>query len=268
LSQRFGGAILHTVMTTARPSSPWLVPFLLVIFSSFLLGSDCNSGAPQAAHLSSGCSDRQQVALTFDDGPNPPYTQQVLDILRAYDTKATFFVEGEAAAAHPDLVRQESELGMAVGSHSYAHSEELVLEGLGDFEADLKRAEVVIEGIVRYRPRLYRAPYGHTSEAMLRGLYRAGYVSIGWDIDSEDWSDVPSDQIVENVLSEAHPGAIVLLHDGGIGGGNPDRTATVQALPRIIDGLRQSGYELVTVPDLTGIPVAQDGSMVTGCSGS
>jgi len=254
-------------MTTARLSSRWLVPFLLVTFSSFLLGSDCNSGVPQATHLSSGCSERRQVALTFDDGPNPPYTQQILDILHAHDAKATFFVEGEAAAAHPDLVRQESELGMAVGSHSYAHSENLVT-GSDDFEADLKRAEVVLEGILGYRPRLYRAPYGHTSEAMLRGLYRAGYVSIGWDTDSEDWSDIPSDQIVENVLSEAHPGGIILLHDGGIGGGNPDRTATVEALPRILDGLRQQGYEPVTVPDLTGVPVAQDGSKVTGCSRS
>jgi peptidoglycan/xylan/chitin deacetylase (PgdA/CDA1 family) len=102
---------------------------------------------------------------------------------------------------------------------------------------------------------------------MLRGLYRTGYVSIGWDIDSGDWNDVPSDQIVENVLSEAHPGGIVLLHDGGIGGGNPNRAATVEALPRILDGLRERGYEPVTVPDLTGVPVAQDGSKVTGCSG-
>jgi peptidoglycan/xylan/chitin deacetylase (PgdA/CDA1 family) len=268
LSQRFGGTILQTVMTTARPLSRWLMPFLPLAFSCLLLGSDCNSGAPQATHLSSGCSDRRRVALTFDDGPNPPYTQQILDILRAYDAKATFFVEGEAAAAHPDPVRQESELGMAVGSHSYAHSEDLVLAGSADFEADLKRAEAVLEGIVGYRPRLYRAPYGHTSEAMLRALYRAGYVSIGWDIDSEDWSDVTSDQIVENVLSEAHPGGIVLLHDGGLGGGNPNRMATVEALPRILEGLRQQGYELVTVPDLTGVPVAQDGSKVTGCSRS
>ena len=255
-------------MTTARPSSRWLVPLLLLAFSSFLLSTDCDSGAPQATHLSSGCSDRQQVALTFDDGPNPPYTQQILDILRAHDARATFFVEGEAAAAHPELVRQEKDLGMAVGSHSYAHSNDLEQADSDSFAADLKRAEAVLEGILGYRPRLYRAPYGHTSEAMLRGLYRAGYVSIGWDIDSEDWNDVPSDQIVENVLSKAHPGGIVLLHDGGLGEGNPDRTATVEALPRILEGLRQRGYEPVTVPDLTGVPVAQDGSKVTGCSRS
>jgi peptidoglycan/xylan/chitin deacetylase (PgdA/CDA1 family) len=156
---------------------------------------------------------------------------------------------------------------MTVGSHSYAHSAGLEKADPGSFAADLKRAEAVLEGILGYRPRLYRAPYGHTSETMLRGLHSAGYVSIGWDIDSGDWQDEPSDQIVEEVLAKAHPGGIVLLHDGGIGG-NPDRTATVEALPRILEGLRQRGYEPVTVPELTGVPVAQDGSKVTGCSRS
>jgi peptidoglycan/xylan/chitin deacetylase (PgdA/CDA1 family) len=138
-------------MTTARPSSRWLVPFLLLACSSFLLSTDCDSGAPQATHLSSGCSDRQQVALTFDDGPNPPYTQQILDVLRAYKVRATFFVEGEAAAANPDVVRQERELGMAVGSHSYAHSNDLEAADSDSFAADLKRAEAVLEGILGYR---------------------------------------------------------------------------------------------------------------------
>jgi peptidoglycan-N-acetylglucosamine deacetylase len=258
-------------MTTARRLSRRRVSFVLVLLialSSLLLGSALNPAAPRATHLSSGCSDRPQVALTFDDGPNPPYTQQILDILRARNVKGTFFVEGEAAAAHPDLVKEESGLGMVVGSHSYAHSDGLSLAGPDDFQADLKHAEAVIEGIVGYRPRLYRAPYGHTSETMLRGLYRAGYVSIGWDTDSADWRDITADQIVETVLSEVHPGAIVLLHDGGIGGGNPDRTNTVEALPQIIDGLRERGYEPVTVPDITGVPAAQDGSKVRACSRS
>lgn len=258
-------------MTTARHSSRRPVSLLLVLLialSSLLLDSALATNAPLATHLSSGCSDRPQVALTFDDGPNPPYTQQILDVLRERNVKATFFVEGEAVAAHPDLVRQESELGMVVGLHSYAHSAELSRAGPADFQADLKDAEGVVEGILGYRPRLYRAPYGHTSETMLRGLYRAGYVSIGWDTDSEDWRDAPAVQIADNVLSEAHPGAIVLLHDGGLGGGNPDRTNTIQALPQIIDGLRERGYEPVTVPEVTGVPAAQDGSKVQACSRS
>jgi len=258
-------------MTTARRLSRRRVSFLLVLLiasSSLLLGSALTTTALRATHLSSGCRDRPQVALTFDDGPNPPYTQQILDVLRERNVKATFFVEGEAAAAHPDLLREESELGMTVGSHSYSHSEELSRAGPDDFQSDLKHAEAVIEGIVGYRPRLYRAPYGHTSETMLRELYRAGYVSIGWDTDSADWRDLPADQIAGNVLSEAHSGAIVLLHDGGLGGGNPDRTNTVQALPQIIDGLRERGYEPVTVSELTGVPAAQDGSKVRPCSRS
>jgi hypothetical protein len=88
-----------------------------------------------------------------------------------------------------------------------------------------------------FAPALYRAPYGHTGDTMLRVLGTEGYTSIGWDIDSTDWSDASVDAIVSSVLDQAHPGAIVLMHDGGLGGGNPERTTTLAALPRIIDGL-------------------------------
>src|SRR5205807_9571357 len=101
---------------------------------------------------------------------------------------------------------------------------------------------------------LYRAPYGHTSESMLAELGRAGYTSIGWDVDSTDWSTAEAGEVIRSVLDQAHPGAIVLMHDGGLGGGNPQRTSTVQALPWIGEGLKDDGYELVTLPELTGLP--------------
>jgi peptidoglycan/xylan/chitin deacetylase (PgdA/CDA1 family) len=104
---------------------------------------------------------------------------------------------------------------------------------------------------------------------MLGELHRAGYVSIGWDLDSRDWaSDSSADDIVRNVLDAAHPGAIVLMHDGGLGGGDPDRTRTVAALPRIIDGLHERGYDLVTIPELTGAPERQDTARGELCSAS
>ena len=83
---------------------------------------------------------------------------------------------------------------------------------------------------------------------MLIELHRAGYKSIGWDLDATDWSDASADAVVRAVLDGAHPGAIVLMHDGGLGGGHADRTTTIAALPKILDGLRDRGYELVTVP--------------------
>ena len=235
-------------MDTAIRLSKWILALLLA-FVAVLPRSDGFSA--QARHFSSGCTSRQEIALTFDDGPNPPYTQQILDILSAYGAKATFFVVGAAADSHPELVRQEVELGTAVGSHSYGHAEELAGMGPDDFRRDLRRAEAVLEPILGKKPTLYRAPYGKASAVMLEELRRAGYVSIGWDIDSRDWdSSTTTEQIVENVLSRAHPGGIILLHDGAAGGGNPNRTATVEALPRIIEGLRERGLEPATVSEV------------------
>jgi peptidoglycan/xylan/chitin deacetylase (PgdA/CDA1 family) len=226
----------------------------------------CGAGAAKAEHLSFGCRDGRRVALTFDDGPNPPYTEQILGILQSRNAVATFFDEGQAAEAHPDVVERELALGMAVGSHSYAHAADLPAMSRADFARDLRQADAALAPALGYQPGLYRAPYGHTSDNMLAELRRAGYVSIGWDVDSTDWSDASPDQVVRSVLDNAHPGAIVLIHDGGLGGGNADRSATITALPRIIDGLRERGYALVTVPELTGAPAEHGGTRRSACS--
>lgn len=197
------------------------------------------------------------VALTFDDGPNPPYTQEILDELAAEHARATFFVEGEASAQSRAVVGREVEMGMAVGSHSARHMRDYPSERRDQFEADLDAADQEIEGATGYHPRLYRAPYGRWSGTMLRALRERGYTPVGWDVDSRDWDPAtPADAIARNVVAGAHPGAIVLLHDGGLGGGEPDRERTVRALPEIIRGLRARGYRLVTVPEITGMAEA------------
>lgn len=240
---------------------------LAACVSSAAAAMGCGAVTARAHHLSSGCADHRSVALTFDDGPNPPFTGQILDVLTTKDVKATFFAEGEAVDAHPDLARTEAVLGMAVGSHSYSHPADLPHISHRDFAADLMRAENALSNAIGETPILYRSPFGHTSDAMLEEEHRRGYTSIGWDVDSQDWSDASVDRVVSNVLDHAHPGAIVLMHDGGLSGGNPDRGTTVAALPRIIDGLRDQGYSLVTVPEITGMhPYA--GGMEAACSAS
>ena len=250
-------------MDAVKRLSKWVIALLLA-FVAILPRSDGYSAL--AHHFSTGCTSGHEIALTFDDGPNPPYTQQVLDILAAYDARATFFVEGAAAEAHPELVRREVELGIAIGSHSYSHAKDLAQMGSDDFHRDLKRVETTIGPMLCSRLALYRAPYGKTSAVMLAELRRAGYVSIGWDIDSRDWDgSTTADRIVENVLSQAHPGGIILLHDGGAGEGNPDRAATVAALPRIIEGLRERGLELVTVPEIIELSDTEHETVATSC---
>jgi peptidoglycan/xylan/chitin deacetylase (PgdA/CDA1 family) len=244
-------------MGTTVPVTGKLITFAAAIAAVTAAGLACGGGPARAQHLNAGCASARRIALTFDDGPNPPYTDRILDELTAAGARATFFVEGQAVEAHPGVARREAALGMAIGSHSYGHSQVLPSMRGGEFAGDLAKAEAAIRSDTGEAPVLYRAPYGHTSDTMLRELRRASYTSIGWDVDSEDWSDVSVDRVVSDVIGGAHPGAIVLMHDGGLGGGNPDRATTLAALPRIIDGLRAGGYELVTVPELTGLPASR-----------
>ncbi len=230
------------------------------------LAPGCLTGTAKAEHLSFGCREGRRIALTFDDGPNPPYTERILDILQARGVAATFFDEGQAAASNPSLVKREVSLGMAVGAHSYAHDQSLPAMTRGEFRVDLRAAENALTPVLGYRPALYRSPYGHTSDNMLAGLGGRGYTSIGWDIDSTDWSDATADQVVRSVLDNAHPGGIVLMHDGGLGGGHADRSTTIAALPRIIDGLRAQGYTFATVPEITGAPLKHGGKRRPACA--
>jgi len=255
--------------TTCR--SPWKLPALIALLLAVSAAAGgCGSSSALATHLSSGCAGGRRIALTFDDGPNAPYTGRILNLLAGAHARATFFVEGEATAADPATVRREVALGMAVGSHSHTHSKDLPKLNQRAFADDLDRADAAIRPATGFPPALFRPPYGHTSHAMLRALRRADYTSIGWDVDSRDWSDAGVDEIVANVLAHAHPGAIVLMHDGGLGGGRTDRTSTVKALPRIMAGLRDGGYELVTIPELTGVAESRSAEHVAEapCSAS
>jgi peptidoglycan/xylan/chitin deacetylase (PgdA/CDA1 family) len=251
-----------------RRRSPWRqLPLFAALFVS-LVAPACGPAPVKAEHLSFGCRDARRIALTFDDGPNPPYTGQIIDILQSASARATFFDEGQAVEAHAELAKREVASGMTIGSHSYTHSGALSDLPRAGFADDLRQAEAAIVAAAGFTPGLYRAPFGHTSDSMLEELQRAGYVSVGWDLDSRDWSDATADEVVSNVLDHAHPGAIVLMHDGGLGGGNPDRSTTVAALPRILAGLREQGYELVTVPELTGAPAVNGAPRRPACSAS
>lgn len=254
---------------TPHPPRP-RQPAVLAAICALSLGAAAfpGCGAPaRARHVSSGCDQGRRIALTFDDGPNPPYTQQILDILQERGATATFFLEGEAAAAHPEIARAEQEAGMAAGTHSLSHRDDLPSLSAAQFRDDLDHASDAIAAALGFVPGIYRAPYGHTSGTMLEVEHERGYTSIGWDLDSTDWkADSSPDAIVAAVLDGAHPGAIVLMHDGGLGGGDPDRSRTIAALPRIIDGLRAQGYTFDTVPALTGAPARRGDPERPACS--
>ena len=187
------------------------------------------------------------VALTFDDGPWPAATLQILAILRRYDVPATFFTIGYLAAAYPNLIRAEVAAGMEVGNHTYNHPEvppfDQLPTRLQDDEIELAAGDLRAAGV---DPHLFRPPEGSFSTGVAAAAARARERVVLWSVDPGDWQPgMTASAIVRKVLAAVRPGSIVLLHDGG-----GDRQATVAALPSIIRGIRRRGLALVTVDGL------------------
>ncbi|MDQ2086003.1 polysaccharide deacetylase family protein [Herbivorax sp. ANBcel31] len=197
-----------------------------------------------------GSLNDKRVALTFDDGPDPRYTPQILDILKKYDAKATFFLVGARAAAHRGITERIVEEGHAVGNHTYWHPN-LSKEGVERLEWEVTDTENVLNEILGYKPSLFRPPYGALNEELVEKVGELGNSAIGWSVDSLDWMQLSPEQIKNNVLSNIHPGAIILMHDGGHW--TMDLLGTVQSLHEIIPELQEDGVEFVTVPELIDI---------------
>ncbi len=204
------------------------------------------------------------IALTFDDGPHPKFTKQILDILKAKKAPATFFVIGDQMSKWPGLVKRELDEGHVVGSHSFTHPN-LGAITTPQVDIELNATQRLFEVVTGRSMRLFRPPYFGDAEpstpAEVAPLLKAqalGYYIVGLRIDTNDWKKPTTQQIIDNVtnrLSDTNPetaGQVVLLHDSG-----GDRSRTVAALPGLIDTLRARGYRLVSVAELAGMSPQQ-----------
>jgi peptidoglycan/xylan/chitin deacetylase (PgdA/CDA1 family) len=201
------------------------------------------------------------VALTFDDGPNEPYTSQILDILKENGIKATFFVIGKNVVLYPDTARRILAEGNVLGNHSYSHDANHALTEYGS--RDLARAEKVIYAITGVDPHLYRPPHGKKTPWELENVKDDQMIEVTWSATANDQHDVAFfgkpivAQYAKEIVHNTHPGAIILLHDGY---GTihdtlkSDKSFTVEALPLIIQQLKAKGYSFVTVPELLNVP--------------
>lgn len=185
-----------------------------------------------------------EVTLTFDDGPNPPYTSQVLTILQRYRIPATFFDVGRQVQAYPDLVRQEYISGHSVGNHTWGHAN---LSHLSELSIiwQLTTDEDIIKRIIGVPPTFFRPPYGAFNALTLKNINDFGLICVLWNVDPIDWSRPGVSTIVKRVLYQTRDGSIILLHDGG-----GDRAQTVAALPIIIKSLQQRGFRFVSLQQL------------------
>lgn len=189
------------------------------------------------------------VALTFDDGPNPPYTTRIVNYLHSQHVPATFFVVGRAVAAHPATVRLEVADGDALGNHTWDHAH-LVLDRASRIEWEISQADNAIHLATGETTRLFRPPFGARDYAVIRVARRMGYQVIMWDVPlARDWQNPPPTVIRDRILRFVRDGSIIVLHDGNRGL-PANREKTAEAVPLIVSALRAQGYRFVTVPQL------------------
>ncbi|MDQ0914177.1 polysaccharide deacetylase family protein [Paenibacillus sp. V4I5] len=194
-----------------------------------------------------GSAQEKKVALTFDDGPDTRFTPKVLDALKASQVKATFFVLGVQANAHPDIIRRIVKEGHVIGNHSYSHANLPKLTA-DKFQSQIISTESVLQGLIGYAPKLIRPPYGAINEEQVRWIADHHYLIVNWNVDSLDWKSLNSDQVLNNIMQQTKPGSIILQHSGGAD--SQDLSGTVQAIGPLISKLKAAGYTFVTVPEL------------------
>ncbi|MDQ6421637.1 polysaccharide deacetylase family protein [Paenibacillus sp. LHD-117] len=198
-----------------------------------------------------GSLQKNRIALTFDDGPDRRFTPQVLDVLKKHNVKATFFLMGSRVAGHPDITRRIYQEGHSIGNHTYWHPK-LWQESIDRMRWEVTQTDAEIKKVVGYSPKLFRAPYGGLNEQLLIEFGKMKFSVIGWSADSMDWTQIDSATVQKNVLSNLHPGAIVLMHSGGHW--TQDLSGMVQAVDALIPLLKREGAEFVTIPQMFNLP--------------
>lgn len=181
----------------------------------------------------------KKVALTFDDGPYQVWTAEYIKVLEDNEVPAAFFLVGTRVEKYPEITRKIAEKGFDLGSHSYRHGRlsqakpEVLAE---DFRKTI--AALSLSGEVKY----FRPPYGDYNRLVTDTAQKNNLLTIGWNVDPRDWDTENSDKIVQSVLAHVKDGSVILLHEG--------RKSTLAALPQIITGLREKGYQIVTLEEL------------------
>ena len=236
---------------------PWLKLIAVIIIGIIILADLCDltisrTGdlgaraivAPMVKHARVTKRDlegKMLIALTFDDGPSSATTPSLLDILYDEEVPATFFILGSMARNNPDLVKRIEKEGHEVASHTMYH-QNLIRISTAAVESDIGEANATFMEILGHSPSLTRTPYGNTNDIVRS---RIGTPIILWSVDTLDWQNKDPAAILENTLNQVHDGAIILMHD--------IHPTSVEAVPSLINALRNAGYEFVTVSELAKI---------------
>lgn len=187
-----------------------------------------------------------RVAISFDDGPSPHYTSDILEVLDDYNIPATFFVLGSQVEYHPEILRDIHNNGHEIANHSYSHADFAEIP-LNQVIQEIDKTNDIIRNVAGFRPEIIRPPYGSIADSQLEYFRNEKYKFVNWSLDTRDWNEEinGSETMLARIKRLLHPGAIILLHDGG-----GDRSNTVELLPYLIEYIEEIGYEFVTVSEL------------------
>ena len=190
----------------------------------------------------------KKIALTFDDGPHPVYTPQILEVLKNYDVPATFFIIGKHLSNHQDIGRRITESNHEIANHTYSHRLLLKLSN-EEISEEIQRTHELLSRLNGQKPKFLRPPMGLFSKRVLNVIDNAGYRTVVGDVYPRDPHRPGTKKLVKRILERTHAGSIIILHDGG----NTevvDRGQTVQALDEVIPLLKQIGYQFVTLSEM------------------
>ncbi|WP_082867120.1 polysaccharide deacetylase family protein [Paenibacillus elgii] len=187
------------------------------------------------------------VALTFDDGPDAKYTVKILDILKKYNAKATFFVVGYQAEKYPGVLSRIVKEGHMLGNHTWSHKDLTKLNGQ-QINNEIVKLNKVIQNATGEAPKYVRTPYGAVSKKVTEAIEQNGQHNVLWNVDTRDWAGATPEDMLKNVKANLKPGGIILMHS--FGGKKGDLSNTIKLLPKMIEELQEEGYSFVTVDEL------------------
>jgi peptidoglycan/xylan/chitin deacetylase (PgdA/CDA1 family) len=212
------------------------------------------AGFPQRGEITTGiqatvtriATRRPYLALTFDDGPHPTLTPQLLDLLKVNGIRATFYLIGSRVARHPRLAARIAAEGHEIGNHTWSHPS-LYDHSDGAVLRQIDRASEAVRAATGLTPVTMRPPYGNFYPPQRLMLHKArGMPTVLWSVDPEDWRRPGSAVVADRIVTQSHPGDVVLAHD--------THGATVRAMPATLTGLHGRGFRFVTVSELIGWP--------------
>ena len=190
-----------------------------------------------------------QIALTYDDGPNDPHTLRLLEVFARHNVRATFFLIGKYVRQRPGLAREIVAAGHVVGNHTFTHPL-LIFKRASEIRRELADCRSALQDAIGDHSRLFRPPFGGRRPAVLRIARDLGLVPVMWNVTGYDWNAPPAEVIERKVSQRIRGGDVILLHDGGHAAMGADRAQTVIATDRLIAKHKSDGYEFVTISQM------------------